>query len=158
MKIGRWMWTFSLAALLGAPALFAAAPSGASVVEGEWLRAMKANDLEAIVACYAPDAILWAPGRAEARGTNAIREAYRGYLTESVVKDVSLAHVDHRDAAGFSAGWGEFTLTLAPKAGGDPIVMRGRFTEVVEKLGGKWLYVADHASADPAPAPAPASK
>jgi ketosteroid isomerase-like protein len=106
------------------------------------------------VACYAPAAVLWGPDEAVARGTAAIREAYRGMLAGNTVKDASLTNVEHRQSGNLSAGWGRFTLTLVPKAGGAPVVMRGRFTEVAEKHDGEWLYVADHASAEPArPAP-----
>jgi hypothetical protein len=34
--------------------------------------------------------------------------------------------------------------------------MEGRYTAVGKKIGGKWYYVADHASA-PLPPPAPAA-
>ena len=34
--------------------------------------------------------------------------------------------------------------------------MKGRFTAMAKRIGGKWLYVADHASADPPPPAAPA--
>jgi len=43
---------------------------------------------------------------------------------------------------------------MVPKAGGDPITMKGRFVEVCRKIGGKWLYVIDHASV-PMEMPAP---
>jgi hypothetical protein len=34
--------------------------------------------------------------------------------------------------------------------------MAGRYTDVQEKRNGRWVYVVDHASAEPEPAPAPA--
>jgi len=148
MKIRTWA-VFAAAALAGR--LSAAPPSGAAAVEAQWTKAVKANDVEALVACYAPDAVLWGPGEAQARGTDAIRASYAAMLEDNVVKDAVLSNARHREAGNLSAGWGNFTLTLAPKAGGPPVVIRGRFTEVVEKRNGKWLYVADHASADPPP-------
>ncbi|HWC66129.1 MAG TPA: SgcJ/EcaC family oxidoreductase [Thermoanaerobaculia bacterium] len=151
MKLARWT-AFAVAAALSVRCLSAAAPSGASVVETQWLKAVKANDIEAILACYAPDAVLWGPGEAEARGTEAIRKIYAGILAGYVVRDASLANAQRRELGRYSVGWGNYTLTLAPKKGGPPVAMHGRFTDVVEKRGGKWLYVADHASADPEPA------
>ena len=163
MAIGRW--AAGAAAMLGAFAVARAAASGAKpgtsgpaarsgaqIVEERWTKAAMANDVDAIVACYAPDAVLWGPGDPEARGTEAIRASYRGMLADNVIRDVVLAHTRHKESGNVSAGWGNFTLTLAPKKGGAPVVVRGRFTEVVEKRGGEWLYVADHASADPPPA------
>jgi hypothetical protein len=46
-------------------------------------------------------------------------------------------------------------LALQPRQGGSPVVLKGRFVAVAKKIGGKWLYVADHASNEPPP-PAPA--
>ena len=152
MKLARWT-AFAVAATLSARFLSAAAPSGASIVETQWLKAVRANDVAALVACYAPDAVLWGPGEAEARGTEAIRKSYAGLLAEYVVRDAALSHAERRELGRFSVGRGNSTLTLAPKKGGAAVVMRGRFTDVVEKRDGKWLYVADHASADPEPAP-----
>jgi hypothetical protein len=43
---------------------------------------------------------------------------------------------------------------MAPQAGGDPVVMEGRYIEVAKRIGGKWLFVADHASVPLPPPPA----
>jgi uncharacterized protein (TIGR02246 family) len=132
--------------------LAAAAQEGAKAVDEAWKKAMKANDLEAIVACYAPDAVMWLPDAPEARGTKAIREVYAGLLSGFTVVDVALTNVVHQTSGDLSTGWGNFTMTLQPKDG-SPVISKGRFTEVSKKIGGKWLYVADQASNDPAPAP-----
>ena len=134
-----------------------AADKGARALDDAWMKAMKANDLEAVLACYAPDAVAWMPDSAEAKGEKAIRAAYQGMLAANTVQAVTLTERHHKTAGKFSAGWGRFTLTLAPKAGGAPIVMKGRFTSASELRGGRWLYVADHASAEP-PTPEPAKK
>jgi uncharacterized protein (TIGR02246 family) len=146
-----------ISAIIPASLLLAAvAPpaGGAARVEAAWMKAMKANDLEAVVACYAPDAVLWMSGEAEVDGIDAIRATYAGMLRENTVKDVSVSGGQTRLSGNVGAGWGRYTLTLSPKTGGPDLVMRGRFTEVVEKRNGKWLYVADHASDDPPAAPA----
>jgi len=46
-------------------------------------------------------------------------------------------------------------MTVVPKGGGEPMVMKGRATVIVKKIGGKWLYTVDHASV---PLPPPPSK
>lgn len=127
---------------------------GAPRVEAEWTKAMKGNDVEAVVACYAADAVLWSPGETQANGIEAIRASYAAMLKDNTVKDVGISDEHHRLSGNVGAGWGRFVLTLAPKSGGPDVVVRGRFTEVVEKREGKWLYVADHASEDPPAAPA----
>ena len=72
------------------------------------------------------------------------------------VTDVTLSNSVYETWQNISTGWGNFTMTLQPRAGGAPVVMKGRYTEVAKQIKGKWLYVADQASADPAP-PAPAA-
>ncbi len=115
---------------------------------------MRATDVEAAAACYAADAVLWFPGAPEARGARAIGDAYAGFLGDMRVQEVEISDAVHQTSGDQSAGWGHFTMKLQPKKGGESVVMKGRFTEVAKKIGGRWLYVADHASADPTPAPA----
>jgi uncharacterized protein (TIGR02246 family) len=146
------IWTLVLAA---APA--AAEDAGSKSVDAAWAKGMKANDVEAVVACYAPDAVMWLPDATEARGTTAIRDSYVRFLGTYTVTDVAFPQAVYQTSGDLSAGWGTFTLTLQPKKDGDPVVMKGRFTEVAKRIGGRWLYVADHASSDPPPpAAAPA--
>ena len=128
-----------------------AADTGAKSVDAAWMKAMKANDLEAVLACYASDAVAWLPDSPEARGAKAIRAEYEGLLAANTVQDVSLIDGHYKTSGSLSTGWGRFTLTLAPKAGGAPILMKGRFTEVAERQHGRWVYIADHASAEPTP-------
>ncbi len=151
MRTNRFRTRILVFAMALAP-LGALAQDGVKSVDAAWLKGMKANDLEAIVACYAPDAMMWLPGFPEARGARAIRDAYAGLLSSFTVADVTIVNPAYQTSGDLSAGWGNFTLTLHPKAGGAPAVSKGRFTVVAMKIGGKWLYVADHASDDPAPA------
>lgn len=130
--------------------------SGAQAVDEAWTKAVLANDLDAVVACYAPDAVMWTPGDPEAKGEKAIRAAYAGLLKDNTVKDAKLSGTHHRTVGKTSVGWGHYSLTLAPKAGGAAVTMVGRFIDVAEEKDGKWVYIADHASAEPPP-PAPAA-
>lgn len=140
------------------PVAALAADAGAKATDAAWMKAMKANDIDAVVACYAPDAVLWLPEAPEARGPKAIRDVYAGYFTTYTVSDASLPNATYQDSGDLSATWGNFTLTLQPKKGGDPVVLKGRFLAVAKRIGGTWLYVADHASATPEPAAPAAAK
>ncbi len=132
-----------------------AAPPGAQAVDAAWMKAMKANDLDGVVKTYAPDAIAWLPNSKEARGQQAIRAAYEGLLRNNTVKDVVLKDTAYRTVGTTSTGWGHFELTLQPKAGGNPVTMTGRFTAIAQSRKGHWVYVVDHASAEPADATRP---
>ena len=127
-----------------------AAETGAQSVDSSWIKAMKANDLEAVLKTYAPDAVVWLPQVKEARGEKAIRSVYEGLLSANTVTEVILSETGYRTMGKFSVGWGRFSLTLAPKSGGSPVVMTGRYTDIAEQRGGRWVYVVDHASAEPA--------
>ncbi len=116
-----------------------------------WTKAMKANDLDAVVACYAPDAVMWFPDEPEARGTEAIRAVYARYFGEYTVSDAALLNTSYQTAGDYSSSWGNYAFTLKPRKGGDPVVLRGRYVVAEKRIGGKWLLMADHASATPAP-------
>jgi ketosteroid isomerase-like protein len=146
----------AVAAVGLALAASARAQEGAKDVDAGWLKAIKANDVEALVACYAPDAVMWLPDAPEARGEKAIRGAYTGLLDANTVVDATISNAVYQTSGDLSTAWGNFTLTLKPKSGGETVVMKGRFVSVSKKSGGKWRYVADLASADPPP-PAPAT-
>jgi uncharacterized protein (TIGR02246 family) len=132
-----------------------AAETGAQALDSQWVKAMKANDLEGILKTYAPDAVLWLPEIKEARGAKAIRATYEGLLAANTVKEVILSETGYRTVGNVSVGWGRYSLTLAPKSGGNDVVMLGRFTGVAERRDGRWVYIADHASAEPAATDAP---
>ena len=148
-RLSRTLILLALIAGLIAAVPSSAAESGAQIVDARWLAAMKANDVEAVMKCYAGDAVVWLPNAPSARGANEIRATYEGLLSANTVKDATLADVTYKTVGKLSIAWGRFSLTLAPKAGGDPVVMTGRFTEVAERRGNTWVYIVDHASADP---------
>ena len=128
----------------------ARASSGAEVVDAAWSKAVVANDLNAVMECYDKDAVMWLPGAAEARGHEAIRAAYAGLFEANTVTDAAFSDTHYETNGNLSVGWGNFVLSLAPKSGGDPITMSGRFTVIAKRNGKKWVYVADHASTGPA--------
>jgi len=98
---------------------------------------------------YPPDTLI-------AQGKDAIRADYKGLLDAMTIRDATVSDTHYETHGDTAIARGQFTLTMVPKAGGDPITMKGRFVEVCRKIGSKWLYVIDHASV-PMPPP-PASK
>lgn len=130
-----------------------AAEKGMNPAGQAFVKAIKANDLEAVVALYAPDAVLFPPDAMAAHGTEEIRKSYSGLLNTFTVQDLTVSDAWHEVHGDISIGWGLFTFTLKPKTGGDAVVMNGRFTDFSTKVGGKWLYTADHASVPFAPPP-----
>ena len=130
----------------------AADSKGAVQVEDAWRTAMLANDVEAVVRCYASDATLWIGGTPRLDGTDAIRATYAAWLGANTIKDVTFGNRKSQTSGELSVGWGEYTITLQPKAGGDAETHSGRFSDVAAKRNGKWVYIVDHASDQPAAA------
>ena len=151
---------------LAAPALFAHDHGAAAHKEGAaaaisahgtaadcWKPAFVAGDADAVAACYAEDAVMYFPGGSAAAGRAAIRDGYAHYFSEYTITDAQLVEVGRVAHGDTVTSWGDFTITMVPKAGGAPIVSHGRFTDVSKRIDGQWRYVVDHAS-DHAPAPA----
>jgi ketosteroid isomerase-like protein len=147
-------------ALVFAARAAGAEDTGCKALDASWKKAVLSGDIDAIAAHYAEDAVLWLPNMPEARGGKAIREAYAELLKDYSVTDVVMSNTVYETWQNISFGWGNFAMTLQPRKGGAPVVMNGRFTDVARQIKGKWQYVADQASADPAPpaAAAPAAK
>ena len=142
------LWVVIAAASVAAPLY--GAEDGAKILDEAWTKAVEAGDTEAVVKLYAPDAVLYPPGEMEAKGHDAIRAVWGGMLSANTVK-VRLYESAYRTSGSLSVGWGRFALILTPKAGGAPVTLEGRFSDIAAKKGGKWMYIVDHASAPLAP-------
>ena len=152
MNVRRISLSCVLTALLVLPAFAVRAAEeagGVKSVDEAWQKAMLAGDLEALVACYADDAILWTP-HDEVKGKDKIREVFKRMLDGMKVVEVKMEEAHYHTVGDRSVGWGMFKITIKPKEGdGEAQTVRGRFTEVAEKRNGKWVYVVDHASGSP---------
>ncbi len=130
-----------------------AAEDGPAALDQAWIKAMLAQDASAVSALYAPDAVMYPPDAMEVRGQDAIRKEYESLMRDSRVQGATVTQTRYETHGETGIGWGRFTLTLVPRSGGAPMTMEGRFTAVSRKIGGKWYYAVDHASA-PLPPPA----
>ena len=129
--------------LLQAP--LRAGQDGARVVDEAWISAVKAGNVDALAALYAPDATLYPAGVDEVKGAAAIRKFYEQWLSTITVTEASI--VAAYDTVGdLSVGHGTATLTYSPKGGGSPLVASVRVTAAARRINGKWLYIVDHVS------------
>jgi uncharacterized protein (TIGR02246 family) len=129
------------------------ARADAQAVDEGWRKAITANDLNAITALYAEDAVMWLPDAPEAKGRKAIRDSYARLLAANTVTGATFTNTHYQTSGNLSVGWGDFTLVLTPKAGGEAVSLSGHFSVIAKKEKGKWVYVVDHASAHPPPPP-----
>lgn len=132
-------------AMWSSAAVAADAPSAGAC----FVAAFKANDADAVAACYAEDAIIWFPGGPMAQGRAAIRDGFAHYLSEFEVTDASLAQMGESASGDTRTAWGTYAITSVHKATQKQSVQRGRFVDVQRLVDGKWLYIVDHPSDDP---------
>jgi uncharacterized protein (TIGR02246 family) len=137
--------------LMLAAAPLQAADHGLMHVDSAWVKAMRANDAEACAALYAEDAVLVLPGTGPIKGRKAIGEAYAGWLEMYKVTDVSITDGEYRSAGAISTGWGAWSMTTVPRAGGAAMTATGTWCAVAVQENGQWKYIADHASENPPP-------
>lgn len=136
---------------LAAGGAVAAAEPGQSAGDC-FVAAFKAGNADAVAACYAEDALMWFPGGPLATGRAAIRDGFAQYLAGVTVKDVELKELGRHATSDTVAAWGTYAFRTVDKATQAETLHRGRFTDVQKKIDGRWLYIVDHPSDDPAPA------
>jgi uncharacterized protein (TIGR02246 family) len=123
---------------------------GVKLLDEQWAAAAKKGDVEALAALYAPDAVYYPPDMMAAKGRDAIRKAYADWLGATTVTDAKFDST-YSTSGDLSYAFGTATVTMQPKEGGAAQTVTVRVTEIAKKIGGKWHYVVDHASA-PLPA------
>ena len=78
-------------------------------------------------------------------------------LKDMKILEAKLASAGMETFGAKSVGWGHYTIKLAPKAGGDPVVLEGRYMALGEEVQASRLFVTRPrllAAAAAAPAPA----
>jgi ketosteroid isomerase-like protein len=104
------------------------------------------NNADVIAACYTDDAINFTLDRMMGIGPESARASWGGFFEayEVVKAQLSETHLEvHGDTA---IAWGLFMIVAIPREGGEAVEFLGRYMDVARNIGGRWLYVADHAS------------
>lgn len=111
-------------------------------IHQQFSQAFNAANLEALVGLYEAGAVLAVEG-GPARGLDAIREAYRGFLAfKPRIRVETIASFETADGLALLHGRWEMTGT---QPDGSPLRMEGRNTEVVRRQpDGRWLFVLDN--------------
>jgi ketosteroid isomerase-like protein len=99
--------------------------------------AYEKGDLDKLMAFYADDVVSLPPGFPKSEGKAELEAAFREYFDAfTIERDFELVSVD---VSGNTANrLGEWTQTLTPKDGGEPIVEVGRCVLDFEKQGDEW--------------------
>jgi uncharacterized protein (TIGR02246 family) len=107
-----------------------------------WFKSYNAGDINSVVALYAEDAVVNAPGAPAARGQAAIREYFMKDVAASSAAGVTLNGGTSTDV-GVSGdlGWEWGTFTVTDKSG--TTVDIGKYVTVCAKKNGKWVIIRD---------------
>ena len=115
-----------------------------------WFKAYSAGDVNSVVALYAEDAVVNAPGTPAARGQAAIREYFKKDIAASASAGLATNGSPTTDV-GVSGdlGWEWGTFTATNKSGAT--VDAGKYVTVYAKKDGKWLIIRDIWNSDGPP-------
>jgi uncharacterized protein (TIGR02246 family) len=148
-RVGSPGFFFVMLVLLAPAVTFGGPAEEASAVIDRWVTVFNANDVDAVVKLYAPDATLLgtiSPILAEGPGPiNAYFSSLRGSGNKVAIGERRMMALG--ESAVLTTGFYEFT----PIRDGKPVSIPARFTFVVAKRGGDWLIVHHHSSQRPKP-------
>jgi ketosteroid isomerase-like protein len=140
----------ALGGSVSAPAF--AQPSGDGAVRDglsepvkTWIRSVESGDIAAITRMNPETTVTYPPDAMTTRGTRDIVAGYTGMFRDFKVS-VLIEDAHYIQQGDIVSSWGLFTLTLTPKAGGEPTFVKGRFTDIARQANGQWEYIVDHAS------------
>ena len=118
--------------------------------ESRWNREFVAKDLEKLVAHYADDAVLMAPGTASVTGRDEIRKMLKEMLDDpalSLTFQVSRVEVSSSGELGFTQG--SYHMTMTDPGSKQVIHDHGSYVTTYRKQpDGAWKAVADIASSE----------
>ncbi len=115
-------------------------------LQDAFMAGILAHDADAIAACYTDDAVNFTLDSMMGIGPESARRSWGSFFDAFEVKQAELSDT-HLEVHGDTAiAWGLFLIVATPRAGGEPVEFRGRYMDVARNIGGRWLYVADHAS------------
>ncbi|MEO8192996.1 MAG: SgcJ/EcaC family oxidoreductase [Gemmatimonadales bacterium] len=116
-----------------------------------WFKAWNARDVDGVVALYADDAVVSAPGMPPARGTAAIRELFTKDVAGAAQAGVTQVSGtgDFVVSGDLGSEWN--TFTVSDKSGAK--VDTGKYVTVYARRNGKWVIVRDIWNSDTPPAP-----
>lgn len=123
--------------------------------EARWNREFEAGDLERVVAHYAGDATMMAPGVPACGGREAIRSALRKMLVDYAMSlKFQTGRVEVAASGDMAWSQGSYSITMTDPGAGKPVSSTGNYVTVYRNEAGVWKAVSDIASPGPGPAAA----
>jgi ketosteroid isomerase-like protein len=121
--------------------------SSANELDRNFSEAYNQGDLEKIMSLYwnSPDLYSYMPGNMVTHGFEETKQSFMEDFKNNAGAKLELHDIKNTVYGDAVVGHGTFTWTLAIE-GQEPIVSKGRYTDVKTMKDGKMVYVIDHAS------------
>lgn len=126
---------------------------GAQALDDKFMELVAKGDSREIAKLFSTKAVLHPEDGAEVSGRDAIEARYKKFFDANTVKQFKYLQRVYDTRRKASVGWGRWTMTTVPKAGGEPVTREGRFTSFVAQRGGKLAYDYVHFSLPVLPPP-----
>ena len=123
-----------------------AAPDSPAALSEAFCAAVVAEDMATMAALYTDDADSYGPGGDIVSGAAAIAASWAPFFDGFDNLTCALDEAGNLVDGETAATWGLWTMTGVPPGGGEPIVMKGRYTDIMVKFEDGWRYRVDHAS------------
>ncbi len=115
-------------------------------IGNDWASHWNAGDLDKVVAAYAPDAVYLPPHHRAVHGHDAIRQYLKGPLSHGVA-DLAFDVTYIKQHGGVAWDVGTYRMSV-PQDDGTTKEDHGKYLTVWQRVGEKWLIVADAWSSD----------
>ncbi|HET6247917.1 MAG TPA: DUF4440 domain-containing protein [Tepidisphaeraceae bacterium] len=121
--------------------------AGAKELDQRFCQAWSKGDLDGIMAAYwnSPDLVVYPADEMEQHGWAAVKESYKPFVADTHGAKLEMIDPHYMVAGDMVIGWGRWKLTL-PGPDGKSVEVPGRYTSVMAKKDGKWVYIIDHPS------------
>jgi len=118
----------------------------ALIIEHKFQAYMLQGNATALANLYSTNAIVYSPDRPEIHGRPGIMQDFQGLFRMGKVTSFKFHDLHHRMAGNMCFTAGRVAMTVQPIDGSKPMTQDFRFTDVTEKIQGKWQITVDHVS------------
>ncbi len=114
------------------------AAEGFDAIVAQWDASLNGHDVEGVLSIFGADPVMMPPGAPVVVGTEAIAEWMQTLFEQGLI-DVRNEVEGVRAAGDLAVGWGTYTLTITPEAGGEPVTDTGKWMAIAEQQpDGTW--------------------
>jgi ketosteroid isomerase-like protein len=122
----------------------------AQAVDRQFVKTFSRGDLDGLMDLYwnSPDLVVYPPNAMEAHGWDQVKAGYAELFRTMPGVKLEIHDSQYHVQGDVVLGNGLWTMTMAspPDSSGPPQQLFGRYTEVIGRRDGKWVYMIDHPS------------